>query len=187
MIRVPLTLAVVAVVALGVGTTLAGPNTSKPLGPMNLWVGVDGVGTISNDSGAPFTFDGYSIASAGGFIVPANWITMSLNAADPAFVARTGQPAIVFPVDMRAAMWAKMSDTAHLIAEAHLEITATLQPGDTINLGPAFNGPTAHEDLTFTYVNSGTLESFEGMVNPPEPASLALMGLGALAPMRRRR
>ena len=80
-----------------------------------------------------------------------------------------------------------MTDQGNLIAEAHLEITATLQPGDTINLGPAFNGPTAHEDLTFTYVNSGTLESFEGMVNPPEPASLALMGLGALAPMRRRR
>ncbi|NLF32872.1 MAG: PEP-CTERM sorting domain-containing protein [Planctomycetes bacterium] len=79
-----------------------------------------------------------------------------------------------------------MSDTASLISEAHLEITATLQPGDSIDLGAAFPGGT-QADLTFTYVDSTTAgASYEGAVIP-EPATMSLLGLGALALIRRRR
>ena len=149
------------VVALGAGTAIGGVNTNKDIGPLSLYIDAAGVGTIVNDGAGPFTFDGYSIASAGGNIVPDNWITMADHASDPAFVARTCQPPIVFPSDLRAAMWATLSSTANLISEAHLEITATLQAGDSIDLGPAFPGG-IQADLTFTYVNSGTQESYEG-------------------------
>ena len=167
------------------GTAMAGVNTDKDLGPLNLYIDAAGVGTMVNDGVAAFEFDGYSVASASGALANGNWVSMADHAADPAFVARTGQPPVVFPTDLRAAMWATMSDTAALISEAHLEITATLQPGDSIDLGDAFPDGT-QADLTFTYVNSGTLESYEGMVIP-EPATMGLLALGGLALLRRRR
>jgi len=185
MLSISRILTIAVVVALAAGTAGAGINTDKPFGPLNLYISPDGTATMMNDSGAPFTFDGYSIASAEGNLVPANWYTIGEHAAEPGFPERTGQPPIVFPTDLRAASWATMSDTAYLISEVHLEITATLQPGDGIGLGAVYPVGNAWTDLTFTYVRSATEESYRGY--PPEPASLSLLGLGALALLRRRR
>jgi len=165
------------------GTAMA---DTKPLGPMNLYIDELGVGQIVNDGTVPFTFDGYSVASDSGALVNASWKTIGSQAMTPGFTERTGQPPIdLGSGDLRAASWSKMSNTPLLISEAHLEITATLQPGDFINLGAAFPGGTA-EDLTFTYVHSATLESYEGLVIP-EPATMSLLALGGLALIRRRR
>ena len=163
------------------GLALAAPNTSKPNGPLNIYIAPDGTGTMVNDGAAPFTFDGYSIASEAGLIAAANWNTIPEQAAlDPVnFPPRIGMAML------DAFAWAKMAETAYLISEAHLSATATLQPDDSIVLGTALFPGGTQADLTFTYVNSGTLESYEGYI--PEPATMSLLALGGLALIRRRR
>ena len=162
------------------GFAMAAPNTSKPNGPLNVYIAPDGTGTMVNDSPVPFTFDGYSIASAGGNIVATVWDTIPEQAAlDPVnFPPRIGMAML------DAFAWAKMAETVYLISEAHLSATATLQPSDSIVMGACFPGGT-QADLTFTYVNSATQESYEGYI--PEPATMSLLALGAAALIRRRR
>ena len=78
-----------------------------------------------------------------------------------------------------------MSRTAELLSEVHLNALATMEPGAILPLGD----PLPHvpwTDITFTYVDSTSVGSWEGYAFP-EPASLSLLGLGALAMIRRRR
>ena len=163
------------------GFAMAGVNTDKPMGPLNVYVAPDGTGVMVNDSAAAFTFDGYSIASQGGLINFAAWNTIPEQAAlDPA-----GFPPTIGMAMLDAFSWAKMAQTASLVAEAHLSAAATLPVDGTINLGAAFPGWT-QADLTLTYVDSASDGSWEGQVIP-EPATMSLLGLGAVALIRRRR
>ncbi|MFW6154455.1 MAG: PEP-CTERM sorting domain-containing protein [Planctomycetota bacterium] len=137
------------------GSAVAGINTDKPLGPLNLYITTDGEGFIVNDGPEAFQFDGYSIASAGGLIRNGDWTTIPESVAawqlDPSDIGMTM---------MKAFQWATMADTPDLIAEAHLSAVATLQPRGKIPLGAAFPGASA-TDLTFTYVNAADGGSYE--------------------------
>ncbi|MFW6154851.1 MAG: PEP-CTERM sorting domain-containing protein [Planctomycetota bacterium] len=163
------------------GTAMAAINTEKPLGPLNLYIDGDGAGIMVNDGAEAFTFDGYSIASDGGNILPDDWMSIPQNVE----AGGLGGGDDIGQTMLDAFSWAEMARTANLVSEAHLSSAATLAPLDGIGLGNAFPGGT-QDDLTFTYVNSATQESYEGEVIP-EPATMSLLALGGLALIRRRR
>ncbi|MFW6154456.1 MAG: PEP-CTERM sorting domain-containing protein [Planctomycetota bacterium] len=168
------------------GVTMAGINTDKALGPLELYVYPDGTAEIVNTGDSPFTFDGYAIASSEGLIDSVAWTSIPQN------VEAGMDPAIVGQTMLQAFSWAEMARTFELLSEAHLSSAATLQPDGRIPMGAAFPDGLNYGDLywspyyTLTYVDSATQASYEGTLIP-EPASLSLLGLGALALIRRRR
>ncbi|MFW6146506.1 MAG: PEP-CTERM sorting domain-containing protein [Planctomycetota bacterium] len=150
------TLAITLLVGITATAAVGGPNTSKPLGPLSLYVDAAGVGTIVNDGLEPFRFDGYSIASASGAIDSDAWMSIPQSVA-----AGELDPADIGMTMLEAFSWAEMARSASLISEAHLSAAATLPAGGMIDLGAAFPG--GHwTDLTFTYVDSASQGSWEG-------------------------
>ncbi|MFW6155231.1 MAG: hypothetical protein ACOC95_08445 [Planctomycetota bacterium] len=58
---------IAVLVLLAGGTAVAGINTDNPPGPMNLYIGGVGRGTIINDSDEPFNFDGSLVVNGVNF------------------------------------------------------------------------------------------------------------------------
>ena len=170
--------AAVMIVAVA-GSAVAGINTDKPMGPLDLVVNPDGTGYILNAGGSPFTFDGYTIESA----------TIALGNLtgifDNALADTVGFPPTIGLDAAGALAWTEMSTTPTNHSEVTMQTGATLQPAGSINLGATMPGLTQATG-TFTYVDSATGGSWEGPIIP-EPATMSLLGLGALALIRRRR
>ena len=185
-----MTRGILLVTLLTAGAAMGGINTDKELGPLNMYIAVDGTATIVNDGEAVHEFQGYSIDSAGGLIACNAWITIFEQAlTDPVdFPPSIGQPLA------DALKWITMADRTTLISEAILATPGvSLQPGGSLCLGPVFPGGT-QADLTFRYVNcaryspTGLDGSWEGRVIPaPEPGAMMLLTLGGLAVLRGRR
>ncbi|MFW6154454.1 MAG: PEP-CTERM sorting domain-containing protein [Planctomycetota bacterium] len=153
----------VMVLGMVAGTTVAGMNTDKPVGPLAMYIDALGVGTIVNDGMEPFRFDGYAIASASGSIDSDAWTSIPQSVA-----AGQLNPADIGMTMLEAFSWAEMARTSSLISEAHLSAAATLPAGGSIDLGAAFPGGT-QTDITFTYVDSASDGSWEGGWPSPSP------------------
>ncbi|MFW6153894.1 MAG: PEP-CTERM sorting domain-containing protein [Planctomycetota bacterium] len=166
-------------VLLVASAAVGGINTDKPLGPLDLYIEADGMGIMVNNTDAPFSFDGYSVASAAGLIDPDAFYGLG---GDP-HLPRIPEPWL-FPPPGEPMPLAVLSKTAWMVSEASLTSYITLPADAEIDLGRAFPGGT-QADLTFTYVYSASGESYEGRVIP-EPSTLALLGLSALVATRRR-
>lgn len=172
--------AAITIVAVA-GSVFACVNTTKPCGPIHLVCDAAGVGVMTNTGGTAFQFDGYTVASAGGLIDNAAWMTFVLNTT----ADMTNFPPSVGQTVPQAFGWGELANDPALISEAHLTSAAILQPGGTVNLGAAFPG-WSQADLTFTYIDAASGGSWEGPVTP-EPATMSLLALGGLAMLRRRR
>lgn len=169
---------VLLLVMMMAGTAIAGIKTTKPLGPLVLNVLPDGTGEMTNAGAAPFLFDGYTILSDAGLLGDVFGINDN-SWADPSFPATIGLSAQI------ATAFQEFSVTPNNYSEITMKAGATLQPGGIINLGATMLGLT-QADGTFTYVDSTSGGSWEGEIIP-EPATMSLLGLGALAMIRRRR
>jgi len=165
------------------GSAFAGINTTKPMGPLDIMIYGDGTAAMINNSAAAFLFDGWTLESVAG-VLPAdvqgiNDNAWTLGAPFATMLGLTMQTATAFQ---------EMSTTATNYSEVTMNVGATLQAGDAINLGGGF-GALNQANGTFTYVDS-TLPvgstSFEGRIIP-EPTTMSLLGLGVLALVRRRR
>jgi hypothetical protein len=145
---------------------LAAPNTTTA-GPLSLYVDDMGVATICNDGAAPFTFDGYTLLSASGYL-PAD--VLGIN--DNAWLDMVGFPATIGLTLPQAVAWTEVSATPSDYSEITMILgaKATLQPGDCINLGAGFDF-VDRDDMTFTYVDSRIPASYEGFIpwSYPEP------------------
>jgi autotransporter-associated beta strand protein len=101
--------------------------------------------------------------------------------------------------------WFKITETASQVAEGQQQNgfgthssrddTINIPAGGTIDFGDIYNTAAAQQDLTFDFAEAGT-EPTNGptyygaevdYVTTPEPATLGVIGLGALALLRRRR
>ena len=169
----------VLVVFLMAGTAMAGINTDKPLGPLALYVDAAGVGLLTNDGAVEFQFDGYTILSDDGVLGAV------IGIFDNALADTVGFPPTIGLDAAGALAWTEMSTTPTNHSEVTMQTGATLQPAGSINLGATMPGLTQATG-TFTYVDSATGGSWEGPIIP-EPATMSLLGLGALALIRRRR
>ncbi len=171
---------VALLVVLLASAAVAGINTDKPLGPLDLYIEADGMGILVNSTDEAFSFDGYTIASADGLIDPDEFYGLGGDPEIPRFPVPW-----TFPPPGEDMPFTTFSKTIWMVSEVSMTSYMTLPAGVQIDLGPAFPGGT-QADLTFTYINSATRGNYEGRVIP-EPSTLALLSLGAWAAARRRK
>ncbi|MFP3937625.1 MAG: PEP-CTERM sorting domain-containing protein [Phycisphaerae bacterium] len=147
--------------------SLCGVVSAATLGPLNLLVESTGDAWIVNPSTDAVDFEGYQISSVGENLEPSGWFSLTDR----------GEPD-----------WEVLSSSEDLLAEA-VGVTSsefyTLDGGESRSLGAPVSAETPLDDLSFTYTALGG-ESFQGEVIP-EPTTLALLSLAALAVVRRRR
>ena len=163
------------------GVAVGGIHTDKPIGDMYLLIEPADMAFMVNGGDEPCRFDGYSIASDAGALDPNGWVPIGqMNPWPWPWPILQGWPSFPpFP------HWFVMARTTSLLGEACLDGSMILQPGEMLPIGTPAPGGT-QMDITFTYVNSATMGSYEGRVIP-EPASLAMLALGGVAVVRRRR
>jgi len=184
-------LTVVMLVLLVAGTAFAG-KTGKPMGPLNLYVyeagygQPAGTGLLQNDGDVAFSFDGYTILSDSSLIDVTSTVssmfgplTLPLGVKDNAYLDNMNFPGKVGLTFIECGDWVEMNPTADNYSDVTptAGMLATLQPGDSINLGAAFLGLN-QADGTLTYVNSIAGDSMEGqIIVVPEPATMGLLAL----------
>lgn len=142
------------------GDCLAAPMVSSPdPGKINLVV-VPATGLIQLEGGTGASVSGYEIASASGALDHTKWISLGLST---------------------------LANTDYDISEGTTGNGPTLG-GTALELGPIFRTSGTH-DLVFTaFDNAGNeVEGNSVIYSVPEPASLGLLGLAAVALVTRRR
>lgn len=172
-------------VVLTASAAMAGIKTNKPMGPIVLDIASDGTGVMTNNGAEPFSFDGYEILSEDGLLgdpfgIIEHVFADGFNGTDTLYAAL----GMTF---VEGLSWSKMVVNPHRFVEATLYTPATLQPGASIDLGQAFVG-FDQADGVFLYYDSRLptgQNTWEGAIIP-EPATLSLLALGALAAVRRR-
>jgi len=148
------TFAALIIVAIA-SSAVAGPHTTNPAGPLNLYIyeagygQPEGTGIIQNDGDTAFTFDGYTVDSASDLIDVTTTVTsmfgplnLPLGIKDNAYLDSAAFPLTVGLSFLQCGDWVEMNPTP----ENYSDVTptqgmvATLQPGGQINLGAAFVG-----------------------------------------------
>ena len=158
-------------------------------GEMEMWIWTDGEAFLVNPTDHEVRFNAYHIQSAGGFLDPDGWYSIDDRVAnnDLSFTIVIGANSIGFT---------EANPTAYSLAELTAgERYAILQPLDWFSIGYPAPGASV-DDLTFKYAHAlpgGPGDVYDAVVLEsavrlvPEPASMALLAMGAMAFLRRRR
>jgi hypothetical protein len=178
------------VLVLGLGLVVGAGQASAALianADLTLYVNPGtGDAYLKNMTGSPLDFDAYSIASAGGNLSVAGWDSISDQViANPgAMIAKLGAGCLQF---------GEASPTSSKLTELNSSNAATLSGNDTLTMGTPVvipGGGLPVSDLSFQWTSPtvGEGNAYVGdVVLVPEPATLALVALGGLAMILRRR
>jgi hypothetical protein len=137
-----------------------------------------GNAVLMNDSSAlsdTSEINGYEIWSAAGLLDPSGWRSI-------ADMAGTDAGAVEAQLGTSALSFAEVTANTYLITEVSLSGHATIQPGQSWDIGrPVLPGP-IFGDLTFYYMEPACPgeKSLGSVYIVPEPGTFALLGAGAL-------
>jgi len=180
----------IAMLLLCCAPVLAGPVDCNQ-GSMELWIQPDGEAQLVNVSDVTVFFDGYEITSYNSLLIPAGWITVEdLIAAgqESVVIAGLGAGALDFEVAGQPSVHNR------LMTEVNIHGWGALPAGERWSLG-VIASQAMIDDMRFRYCcvipgEGGTVTEGDwlySVVDVPEPATMSLLALGALAAIRRKR
>ena len=129
------------------------------------------------------TVDGYEIWSSADDLSVANWRSLQdWNTID--------QATLIASLGANSTSFMEMMPTAGVLAEVTFAPGAVFQPNAPFSIGTPLAAPPTPGVLMFTYGLSTdtTDDKYLGLIAPiPEPATVALLALGGLALLKRKR